>query len=88
MQLAKQLRDAGYSVIQHLGEGSFKSQMKKADGSGAPVAVIVGDEEADAGEASIKALREERDQFRVPLEALPNAIADLLFGEGDDKGNR
>jgi histidyl-tRNA synthetase len=60
--------------------------MKKADGSGAPLAVIVGDEEAGAGEASVKALREEREQFRVTLENLPNAVADLLFGDGDDKG--
>jgi histidyl-tRNA synthetase len=87
-RVAEALRGAGFSVLQHCGSASFKSQMKKADGSGAPVAVIVGDEEADAGEASIKALREERDQFRAPLQALPSAIADLLFGEGDDKGNR
>jgi histidyl-tRNA synthetase len=79
-RVAEALREAGFSVLQHCGSASFKSQMKKADGSGAPVAVIVGDEEADAGEASIKALREERDQFRVTLDALPGAIADLLFG--------
>jgi histidyl-tRNA synthetase len=76
------------SVLQHCGSASFKSQMKKADASGAPVAVIVGDEETDAGEASVKALREDREQFRVPLEGLPDAIADLLFGEGDDKENQ
>jgi histidyl-tRNA synthetase len=58
--------------------------MKKADGSGAPLAVIVGDEEAQAGEASVKALREERPQIKVPLEGLAGAVADLLFG-GDDK---
>jgi histidyl-tRNA synthetase len=82
------LREAGFSVIQHCGPASFKSQMKKADGSGAPVAVIVGDKEAAKGEASIKALREEREQFRVPLERIADAVADLLFGEGEDKENR
>ncbi|HYC12699.1 MAG TPA: histidine--tRNA ligase [Stellaceae bacterium] len=85
---AEALREAGFSVIQHCGPASFKSQMKKADGSGAPVAVIVGDEEAAKGEASIKALREEREQFRVPLERIADAVADLLFGEGEDKENR
>ena len=70
--------------MQHCGGGSFKSQMKKADGSGAPVAVVVGDEEASAGEASVKALREERAQQRVPLERLPDAVAGLLFGETDN----
>src|SRR5262249_45793987 len=70
-RVAEALRGAGISVVQHCGGGSFKSQMKKADGSGAPVAVIVGDEEAEAGEASVKALREERAQLRVPLDRLP-----------------
>jgi histidyl-tRNA synthetase len=87
-RVAEALREAGFSVIQHCGAASFKAQMKKADGSGATVAVIVGDEEASAAEASIKALREQREQFRVPLEGLPNAIAAVLFGEGDDKGNQ
>ena len=87
-RVAETLREAGFSVVQHCGSGSFKSQMKKADASGAAVAVIVGDEEARAAEASVKALREEREQFRATLEGLPNAVADLLFGEGDDKGNQ
>src|SRR5207245_8175389 len=78
-RVAEALREAGFSVTQHCGGGSLKSQMKKADASGAPVAVIVGDEEAQAGEASIKALREERGQFRVPQERLADAISDLLF---------
>jgi histidyl-tRNA synthetase len=82
--VAEALRDAGISVVQHCGGGSFKSQMKKADGSGAPVAVIVGDEEAQAGEASVKALREERAQLRVSLDRLPDAVAGLLFGDTDD----
>jgi len=80
---AESLREAGFSVVQHCGEGSFKSQMKRADASGAPVAVIVGDDEASAGEASVKLLREERAQFRVTLEALPDAVSDLLFGTGE-----
>jgi len=83
-RVSEALRDAGFSVLQHCGAASFKSQMKKADASGAPVAVIVGAEEAQAGEASVKALREEREQFRVPLARLPEAIAGLLFGDADD----
>ncbi|MGB7541530.1 MAG: histidine--tRNA ligase, partial [Burkholderiales bacterium] len=83
-QVAESLRDNGFSVVQHCGGGSFKSQMKKADASGAPVAVIVGDDEAKAGEASVKALREKRDQFRVPLERLADAISDFLFGTDED----
>jgi histidyl-tRNA synthetase len=44
--------------------------MKKADGSGARFAVIVGDEEAQAGQASLKPLREQSEQARVDVDDL------------------
>jgi histidyl-tRNA synthetase len=75
---AESLRDAGFSVVQHCGGGSFKSQMKKADASGARVAVIIGDEEARDGQASIKPLREAREQLRVSVDAMAKAVADLM----------
>jgi histidyl-tRNA synthetase len=65
---AEHLRDCGISVLSHCGGGSFKSQMKKADASGARFAVIVGDDEAHAGVVSVKALREATPQARVPLD--------------------
>jgi len=80
-RVAESLRDYGFSVVHHCGGGSFKSQMKRADASGAAVAVIVGDEEARAGEASIKPLREAVDQARVRLDDLPEAVADILYSE-------
>ncbi|MCU0803484.1 MAG: histidine--tRNA ligase [Burkholderiales bacterium] len=82
--VAERLRGHGLSVLQHAGGGSFKSQMKRADASRASVAVIVGDDEAAAGEASIKALREERPQARVALAALPQAVSELLYGGRSD----
>ncbi len=83
-RVGEKLRDAGFSVMRHCGAEGFKSQMKRADASGAPIAVIVGDDEAQAGEASIKTLREEREQIRVALERLPDALADLLFSTDED----
>jgi histidyl-tRNA synthetase len=80
-RVAESLRDYGFSVVHHCGGGGFKSQMKKADASGAAVAVIVGDEEARALEASIKPLREAIDQVRVRLDDLPEAVAELLYQE-------
>jgi histidyl-tRNA synthetase len=77
--VAERLRDHGFSVLQHCGAGSFKSQMKRADASGAEVAVIVGDDEAAAGEASVKPLRADRGQVRVPLERLPAALTDMIY---------
>lgn len=56
-KLAEALRDVGLAVAQHAGGGSFKSQMKKADASGASFALIVGDNEAAAGTVAVKPLR-------------------------------
>jgi len=78
---AERLRDHGLAVIQHCGGGSFKSQMKRADASGAAVAVIIGEEEAAAGEATLKPLREDRGQSRVALDRLADAVSDLMYGE-------
>jgi histidyl-tRNA synthetase len=69
--VAERLRDAGLAVVLHCGGGSFKSQMKKADASGARYAVILGDDEARAGVLSVKALRgQEQEQRQL---ALPEA---------------
>jgi histidyl-tRNA synthetase len=57
MGIAERIRDAGLDVVLHAGEASMKSQMKKADTSGALFAVIVGQAEWSAGEVAIKALR-------------------------------
>jgi len=70
-RVAEQMRDAGLTVILHCGGGSFKSQMKKADASGARFAVILGDDEAQSGVLSVKPLRVRqeagRDQLRLSL---------------------
>ena len=64
---AETMRSAGFSVVLHVGGGSFKSQMKKADRSGARYAAILGDDEAAAGEISLKALLEKAEQTRCKL---------------------
>ncbi|MDR2195212.1 MAG: histidine--tRNA ligase, partial [Gallionellaceae bacterium] len=56
-ETAERLRDEGFDVVLNCGGGSFKSQMKKADGSGAKYAVIIGDDEAKAGFVTLKPLR-------------------------------
>jgi histidyl-tRNA synthetase len=76
MVAAESLRDAGHRVVLHCGGGSFKSQMKKADASGARYAVIIGDDEAAAGEAGVKPLRGEGQQQRVPLADLARIISE------------
>ncbi|GAB4464096.1 MAG: histidine--tRNA ligase [Burkholderiaceae bacterium] len=57
LHAAESMRDAGLDVLLHAGEASLKSQMKKADASGAEFAVIVGESELANGTAAVKALR-------------------------------
>src|SRR5690242_4390492 len=76
-RVAEMLRDHGASVVVHAGGGSFKSQMKKADASGARLALIVGDDEAAAGTIAIKQLREGGDQVAVPVQDLAARFAAL-----------
>jgi len=73
-RVAEALRDAGLDVLLHCGGGSFKSQMRRADASGARVAVIVGDDESGAGVVSLKPLREAAQQVRVSI----NEAIDLI----------
>ena len=63
-KVAETMRSAGLSVVLHAGGGSFKSQMKKADRSGARYAAILGDDEATAGEISLKPLLEAGEQVK------------------------
>ena len=83
LDVAERLRDIGLDVLMHCGAGSFKSQMKKADASGAPLAVILGDDEVASGEAAVKPLRTQDEQFRVKLEVLPESASDFLFSNDD-----
>lgn len=62
-RLAETLRDAGLSAIVHAsasGSASFKAQFKRADASGAQIAVILGEDELASEQASIKWLRAEQ----------------------------
>ena len=81
---AEALRGAGYDVLFHCGGGSFKSQMKRADASGAQVAVIIGDDEVREGGANLKLMREDAPQKRIPLDQLADVIGNYLFGDDND----
>jgi histidyl-tRNA synthetase len=66
--VAEKLRDNGVLTILHCGGGSFKSQMKRADSSGARYAVIIGDDEAAKRCVTLKALRTAEDQQSLSVE--------------------
>ncbi|MFI4939153.1 MAG: histidine--tRNA ligase [Burkholderiales bacterium] len=84
---SERLRDAGLDVVLHCasatGGGSFKSQMKRADASGAAYAVIIGEDEIANGVATVKALRQtegESNQATVAFEQLAEYLVDQIIG--------
>ncbi len=79
-RVAEQMRDADLRVVMHCGGGSFKSQMKKADASGARVAVVIGDDEAQAGQVSVKPMQG-GEQIRVSVEQLNATIQQFIKQE-------
>jgi histidyl-tRNA synthetase len=83
--VAEALRNHGLSVMLHCGGGSFKAQMKRADASGAALAVIIGEDEAANDEVSVKHLRREREQMRVARASLPDSVTNMLFLEEDQE---
>ncbi|WP_434515777.1 histidine--tRNA ligase [Dechloromonas sp. ARDL1] len=85
-RVAEGLRDQGINVLLHCGGGSFKSQMKKADGSGATFAVVIGDDEAATGEAQLKSLREEGvEQRKLKVDDLAEAIIGQLIDSDEEE---
>ena len=86
-RVAEGLRDQGIDVLFHCGGGSFKSQMKKADASGANFAVIIGDDEASASEVTLKPLRAidglHSEQKRVSVDNLAGEIMKLFLDEDE-----
>ncbi len=90
-RVAEALRGDGFPLTLHCGGGSFKSQMKKADGCGAQLALIIGDDEAQADEVTIKRLRTEDgqpgEQWRVAADTLSETIARTLYDLEDDDGS-
>jgi histidyl-tRNA synthetase len=81
MALGETLRSAvaGLRLTVHCGGGSMKSAMKKADRSGAELALILGDEELDAGTVAVKPLRSGAEQASLGqnelIEYLARAVA-------------
>ena len=80
MSLAEKLRDQlpGIRLITHCGGGNFKKQFKKADKSGAQIALILGKDELDKQTVGIKSLRTEAEQQEVSWSELVDKIRDQI----------
>jgi histidyl-tRNA synthetase len=79
-EIAETLRDdvAGIRVEVNLGGGSFKSQMKRADKSGAEFALVLGETELAEARVGLKPLRSTDEQVPVALNELARVLADKL----------
>ena len=75
---AESMRDRGLAVTLDCSGAGFKSQMKKADASGARYAVIIGDDEVAAGQVSVKSLRVAAEQTRRTLDEATETIANTM----------
>lgn len=76
--LAESLRDKGWRIQCHSGDGSLKSQMKKADISGAAFALILGEDEIKNGSAAIKELRESGEQITIKFDEIESFLRTRL----------
>jgi len=74
LKLTESLRDAlpDLKIQMHCGGGSVKSQMKKADKSGAEIALLISDEEPDR--VAVKYLREKKDQYLLDQDRVVNFL--------------
>ncbi|MDN3524761.1 histidine--tRNA ligase [Halomonas sabkhae] len=78
--MAERLRDElpGLRLQLHCGGGGFKSRIRKADKSGARLALLLGDEELASQSVTLKFLREEREQRRIEHSELAATLDELL----------
>jgi histidyl-tRNA synthetase len=74
VSLAEELRAEGFRIVMHAGGGSFKSQMRKADASGASCALIIGEEELVREEVSLKFLRQDAEQQKLKRHEVPDYL--------------
>jgi histidyl-tRNA synthetase len=80
LRLAEQLRDAGLALAieMNCGGGGFRAQMRRADGSGAAVALILGEDEIAAATVGVKPLRQDGAQVTVAWSGVLDALRPFL----------
>ena len=83
LRLAESIRDGlvGKKIVVRCGDGKFKSQMKKADSSGADLALVLGENEVAAGTVGIKSLREGGEQSTISQQTLTRYCLDYFSKE-------
>ncbi len=82
MVISEQIRESfpNLRVQMNCGGGSFKSQFKKADKSGAQIALVLAEEEVQQQQIAIKFLREEKEQIQVAWADITSTLTDYFKG--------
>jgi len=80
MVFAEELRTRlpGLRLQTNCGNGSFKSQFKRADKSGANIALVMGDDEVAAGAVILKSLRHETDQETLSQRQVAARVKEII----------
>ena len=76
--LQRDLTAAGLRVQLHCGDGSMKNQFKHADRSGAELALIIGEQEAQSKTVGLKSLLDRQEQQIIPQNDALNAVTNRL----------
>jgi len=84
LRLAERLRDAhpGLRIHTNVGGGNFKTQFRRADRSGAQVAIILGEDEMQRGVVAVKPLRSEGPQVQCAQDQLASRLGEWVSGLG------
>ena len=77
IRYAESLRDAGVDAQVNCGQGNLKKQLRRADNSGAQVAVIIDEESVDTSTVKMKPLRGQGEQSTVPATELLAAVRSI-----------
>jgi histidyl-tRNA synthetase len=82
LKIAEELRDAlpKYRFEVNLGGGNFKAQFRRADRSGAALAIVIGEDELARGVVALKPLRQETGQSECAIAELPSRVEAALSG--------
>lgn len=80
IQLAERLRDQlpELRVRNNFGGGNFKKQFKRADKSGASIALVLGEQEVQEQTIGVKFLREQKDQLQLSQSDLVEQLKSLI----------
>ena len=80
MVFAESLRATlpGLRLLSNCGNGSFKSQFKRADKSGAAYALVMGDDEVQQGAVLLKPLRSKTEAEVIPVQDVSGRLGELL----------